>query len=354
MFRPWITLPRLPLHFLAKGYPSAVRNHASCRQKASAKTPRNAADPNGRVVVPQPPSGTSHMPDMPDMRPGDENTDTVILSPGKSTQPMVSTAGTKRKADASEHKEIEIDDEDPRLDVMKWDCNQIRRKIKNFIESKEMKIGEFQDTIRVSSRSYNAFLNLSGKMRGSESNTYAYAHRFFAKRELQGIKERKNKRISKQAKLDSEKRYDVSGIHLPGEEECKVMVFDTCDEVRKKIRAYLRNPNVTKAGFLREIVKAYPPEQDVKLQGNSLTRFLNMAGPNAGNTNAVFYAAYVFFEKLRIRDDRPKTKFREEMEKIWGRQGGFDTTTARHRGVWCHESEFEYVDKYGRGFGRRK
>ncbi|KAE8166896.1 hypothetical protein BDV40DRAFT_253843 [Aspergillus tamarii] len=188
---------------------------------------------------------------------------------------------------------------------------------------------------------------MSGQMKGKESNTYFYAHRFFHKREMQGIAEPKKKPVSKQAKLDTQKKYDVSGVHLPGEEEGKVEVYDTCDEVRKKIHAYLRDPNVTKAGLLREVAKSYPPQQGVKLQGKSLTRFLDMSGANSGNTNAVFYAAYVFFDKLRIGDGQPKSKFREEMEKISGPHGGFDITTPHHRGYWCHTSEFVYFDKYG-------
>lgn len=49
-------------------------------------------------------------------------------------------------------------------------------------------------------------------------------------------------------------------------------------------------------------------------------------GPDTGNTSCVFYAAYVFFEKLRIVESKPKSKHREEMESIWGGKGGFDTT----------------------------
>ncbi|OOO09627.1 hypothetical protein OAory_01054350 [Aspergillus oryzae] len=296
-------------------------------KKASARAPLDAADPSGLVSQPQPPISTSHIPDVREK---------------------------KRKADASEPEELEEIDEDPRLDTLKWNCTQVRRKIKNLIESKEMKIGEFQEAIGFSSRSYNTFLKMTGE-KGSESNTYFHAHRFCLKRELQGIKEPKKKPASKQAKLDTEKKYDVSGIHLPGEEESKVQVYDTCDEVRKKIYAHLRDPNVTKAGFLREIVKSYTPEQAVKFQGNSLTRFLDMSGANAGNTNAVFYPAYVFFEKLRICDGQPKNKFREEMEKIWRSHGGFGIETPHHKGYWCHASEFVYVDKYGQtGFGKRR
>ncbi|KAE8348694.1 hypothetical protein BDV28DRAFT_142936 [Aspergillus coremiiformis] len=284
--------------------------------------------------------------------PGDENTNPILLSPGKptDTQPTITSPpqapqqGTKRKADTPEPQEI--DEDDPRLEVFKWDCNQIRRRIKNFIDSKEMKIGEFQKVLGVSSKSYNDFLKMSGQMKGSGSNTYASAHRFFHKRELQGIKAPRKKPISKQAKLDTEQKYDVGAIHLPGEAEGEVPVYDTCDVVRKKIRAHLRVPNVTQAGFLREIVKTYPPHLMKKFQGNSLTRFLDMSGANAGNTSAVFYAAYVFFEKLRIRDGQPKTKFREDMERVWGR-GGFDTKSPTNRSYWCRANEYVYGDEYG-------
>lgn len=68
-----------------------------------------------------------------------------------------------------------------------------------------MKIGEFQEAIGVSSRSYYTFLKMTGE-NGSESNTHFHAHRFFLKRELQGIEEPKKKPASKQAKLDTEKK----------------------------------------------------------------------------------------------------------------------------------------------------
>ena len=34
--------------------------------------------------------------------------------------------------------------------------------------------------------------------------------------------------------------------------------------------------------------------------------FMRKKGPAAGNTSMAFYASYVFFEKMRIRDGKPK------------------------------------------------
>lgn len=55
-------------------------------------------------------------------------------------------------------------------------------------------------------------------------------------------------------------------------------------------------------------------------------------GADTGNTSCVFYAAYVFFEKLRVQEGKPKSKHREEMEAIWASKGGFNTTRGHQRG----------------------
>jgi hypothetical protein len=46
----------------------------------------------------------------------------------------------------------------------------------------------------------------------------------------------------------------------------------------------------------------------------------------------VFYAAYVFFEKLRLAEGKQKSKHRLEMEEIWGGKGGFNITRGHSRG----------------------
>lgn len=144
---------------------------------------------------------------------------------------------------------------------------------------------------------------------------------------------------------------------LPGSRLSKSLYQTTAltrwaDEVRKKTTAHLAKPDVTKAGFLREIAKTYP--EGKKFGTGSLNDFLSKKGPNAGNTSGVFYAAYVYFEKMRIRDQKPKSKFREEMEDVWNGsrnypsfKPGFDLKHGMNTGYICMQGTKPYVDKYG-------
>ncbi|RDW59764.1 hypothetical protein BP6252_12851 [Coleophoma cylindrospora] len=134
---------------------------------------------------------------------------------------------------------------------------------------------------------------------------------------------------------------DLASIHLDGEEEDAVPVFETCDEVRKKIRAHLKKPGVTQAGFARECTAA----SGRNVVPRSINEFLRKKGPSAGNTANIFYAAYVYFEKLRLHAGKPKSKFREEMEKIHGPKG-FDTERC-HTRILLGPGERAHEDKYG-------
>jgi hypothetical protein len=111
---------------------------------------------------------------------------------------------------------------------------------------------------------------------------------------------------------------------------------------------------VTQAGFLRAIAQGHP--EGKKFQSKSLNDFMGKKGANAGNTSGVFYSAYVFFEKLRVKQGKPKTKHREEMEKIYNRshpymndgKPGFDIKTPSSRGYLCRAGEHPQMDQYGR------
>ncbi|TGO35685.1 hypothetical protein BHYA_0150g00090 [Botrytis hyacinthi] len=267
-----------------------------------------------------------------------------ILPPPKSKDKVpVKTPASKPAADnkrkASEIEESqnlpEIDSDDERLHIVDQNCDQIRRKIRTFLESGEMKVTEFQRKSGTNSRSYGAFMGQSGKFKGDQSNVYLNA--------LQGVKPPKKPKVSKAEEV---KKFDVSAIKLDGESTISVPIYDSCDEVRKKIRAYLREPGVTQAAFLREIAKTYPEEK--KIQSKVLNDFLGKKRPSAGNTSSTYYAAYVFFEKVRIRDGKPKSKHREEMEKQWASEGGVDTKTPSSQGYFCFGDERPVEDKYGK------
>ncbi|TVY84794.1 hypothetical protein LSUE1_G001029 [Lachnellula suecica] len=249
-------------------------------------------------------------------------------------------ATNKRKATDEAPQKYNIDDDI--CQTVDISCDRVRTKIRNFINSGEMKVGEFQKEIGANSKSYSSFMGQTGPYKGSGSCVYSNAFAFFKLRELSGIKAPK-KKVKKE---DEVKQNDVSAIQLEGEAENAVEAYDTCDEVRKKIRAYLATPSVTQAGFLREIAKTYG--DDRKIQSKVLNDFLGKKGPMAGNTSSVFYSSYVFFEKLRIRDGKPKSKARLEMEGIYQKEGGVDTKRRNDGMVFVMAGERPYEDKYGR------
>lgn len=134
---------------------------------------------------------------------------------------------------------------------------------------------------------------------------------------------------------------DVSAISLHGEASHSVPVYDMCDTVRRKIRAALRREGVTQAAFLRAIAATYSDGR--KIQNKQLNDFLAKKGPLSGNRSCIYYAAYVFFEKVRIRDGKEKDKDRLAVEKQW--PGGVDTVRDCSY-VWAGP-EGAYLDKYG-------
>lgn len=237
--------------------------------------------------------------------------------------------------------------------------DQVRRMIHRLIDNGGMKVGEFCDKIGVSNKSYNNFLRQSGPTKGLSSDCYQYAWAYFKYREMNGIKLPTANSGSKKQKTDGADKSgskdaskdtatgaaDLADIHLPGEEQDAVEVYDTCDEVRKKIAAYMKKPGVTQAQFCRDLSAMYT--KPTKITASQLTNFRGKKGPNAGNTTTIFYAAYCFFEKLRLKEGKPKSKFRLEMEDVWVKRGGFDIKFRHDRGYLCTANVRPTEDKYG-------
>ncbi|KAF7971358.1 hypothetical protein HWV62_21388 [Athelia sp. TMB] len=150
---------------------------------------------------------------------------------------------------------------------------------------------------------------------------------------------------------------DLFSISLPGEEEGKVEIYDSCDELRKKINAHLAG-GPTKAAFLRDILRAAAsPEYPIKLQAKQLGDFLALKGATGGSSSKVCYAAYVYFEKKRVAEGKPKSKHRLGMEEAWGTEGGL-SREMRRGGYWCAPGDKVIEDQFGKvklvGKGVRK
>ena len=236
---------------------------------------------------------------------------------------------------------------------MDMNANQVRSKIRAYLNSGEMKVGEFQSKIGVSSKGMGDFMGQSGPNKGIGSNTYYHAFEFFKKRELAGVKMPRKKQKTEEksqaandtsSKANEKDKYDVSEIHLDGEDEESVPIFETCEDIRKKINAHLRTASTTNAGFVRQIAETFPSPPD--MTGRHLTAFLGKKGPSNGADSPIYYAAYVYFEKLRIKNKRPKGKKRQEMEDIWARKGGVEKRKQPQR-LWMRADERWTVDQYG-------
>ncbi|CAK3943836.1 Hypothetical predicted protein [Lecanosticta acicola] len=251
------------------------------------------------------------------------------------------TIGAKRKANDAPASDINLDDIDVGVTYVDASCDQVRRKIRRFLDSGELNKGQFATAIGVSGKSLNDFLSQVGSMNGSGSATYAGAWEFFKKREIAGLKMPPVKRAKQSSASPA---LDISGILLTGEAFDNVPIYESCDEVRKKINAHLAKPGVTQAQFCRDLAAQYHSETK-KIQSKQLVGFRSKKGPWAGNTSIVCYTAYVYFEKLRLAEGRPKSEHRQGMEAV--HPAGLDTQRTHER-VWCKSNKRPVVDQFGR------
>lgn len=110
-------------------------------------------------------------------------------------------------------------------------CNVIRNKLRAMFDSGEVKVTHWLKEHSVNTNSYGRFMKLSGPTNGSSNSTYFAACRYFAGCKAAGITPLGAPGGNKKQKANGPKSplYDVSSIHLDGEEENEVPVFDDCD-----------------------------------------------------------------------------------------------------------------------------
>ncbi|OSD06103.1 hypothetical protein PYCCODRAFT_1431921 [Trametes coccinea BRFM310] len=94
-------------------------------------------------------------------------------------------------------------------------------------------------------------------------------------------------------------------VVLEGEEEGEVPIYDDCNDIRRKIRHLEKQPGFKITHWLKEIGN---------INYNSYRRFMRATGPTGGAENGTYYAAYVYFEKVRIFEGKRKTAKRIDNE----------------------------------------
>lgn len=71
-------------------------------------------------------------------------------------------------------------------------------------------------------------------------------------------------------------------------------------------------------------------------------------GPGDGANIAAFHAAYVHFEKLRIRDGETKKNEREEVKEAWRGEGGMERERSHNKWIALLPGEKTKIDSFGR------
>lgn len=270
--------------------------------------------------------------------------------------PVAASSSRKRKSDASSDEAIAAYKQDPdHIDVSDMsadkDCSAVRALINRVIDRGIFKKGEFCTAIGSSPTAVNRFLKSTGRDGGFGSDVYWEAWAWFKKRELAGLSmpaaSAASQKKAKTAKAHlSSASADLNNIHLDGEETDSVPVFETCDVVRRKITAHLKTPGLTQAQFCRDLHAQLKMPGCKSIQSKMLADFRKKKGPRAGCTSSVYYAAYVYLEKLRLAEGKPKSKHRLEMEKIY--PGGAERERDGSQGYWCRADEQMIEDEYGR------
>ncbi|KAK5702678.1 hypothetical protein LTR97_003624 [Elasticomyces elasticus] len=168
---------------------------------------------------------------------------------------------------------------------------------------------------------------------------------------------------------------DISRIHLEGEDEEETPIFDTCDDIRKKMNEALAN--TTQVAFARTLSEAVPKSS---VSTRQLAAFLKFKGPQNGAHSKTttrpllprtltllckgpaFYAGYVHFEKLRIAEGKKESAKRQKMRQLWvgprdekfqtwhskgSPLGGFPRVGGHNARLTCPTGERWRLDQYG-------
>ena len=137
-----------------------------------------------------------------------------------------------------------------------------------------------------------------------------------------GGKSTKKEAVSKHGK-DKNNLVDVSSMWLDREEDEEVPIYATATDIRRELTALLQTPGVSAAGLCRTLSAV----SGTSVSAGRLNTFRNKGKKGGGSASVdgadspVFYAAYVYLEKVRVLTGGKKSKHRLEMEEAWGEDG---------------------------------
>ncbi|KAJ7786101.1 hypothetical protein B0H16DRAFT_17638 [Mycena metata] len=94
-------------------------------------------------------------------------------------------------------------------------------------------------------------------------------------------------------------------VELDTNPDGTIPVFDYPGDVRRKIKALSSTPGFKVTHWLKEIGN---------INSNSHGRFMKEKGKTDGAANGTYYAAYVYFERVRIAEGKAKSAGRKQNE----------------------------------------
>ncbi|KAK3329830.1 hypothetical protein B0H66DRAFT_634958 [Apodospora peruviana] len=209
------------------------------------------------------------------------------VKPAPASRKRKSTEDPAAAAAAVNLDEIDIEDM-----PMTENCDQIRRKINRFIDSGAMSKTAFAKEIG------------HGAMKGCNFAAYDAAWAYFKKREVAGLKI-----LVKKPKLSAgEGDLPATATAGSGAKATAKKIINSADvDISDKINAHLMKPGVTQAQFCRDIhAELRGPKKPNSVQGSRLARFRGMKGAASGAKTLV-----------HIKEGKPKSKHRLEMEQQW-------------------------------------
>jgi hypothetical protein len=158
---------------------------------------------------------------------------------------VATSAAAKRALDAVDGQGDDEDDDDDLVDPnepIKWNCNQVRTRIRNWIDNGGMKVTEFQKKIGVNANAYRNFMAQNGPYKGVNSSVYEAAYFFFRQMEERGEKIPRKKAKTTDtpassaavpgtsappARKGKATLTDFGDLKLEGEDSGKVKIYDT-------------------------------------------------------------------------------------------------------------------------------